>query len=107
MDSPSITMDHLARLVEDHATLSLSGPFSAHIEKATVLLEQRYKDMEQKGINKEQLEKIQDSLDLMKRRLELVTKAEEQGLKEMEGPRGALAGENIILQRSLISSVLL
>ena len=77
------TVDDLVRLVEDYATLSLSGPFSAHMEKAILLLEQRYKDKEQKGMSKEQLEKIQDSLDQMKRKLELVTKAEEQALKEM------------------------
>ena len=75
------TVDDLARLVEDYATLSLSGPFSAHMEKAMLLLEQRYKDMEQKGVSKEQLETIEDSLELMKRKLELVTKAEEQALK--------------------------
>ena len=77
------TVDDLARLVEDYATLSLSGPFSAHMEKTILLLEQRYKDKEQRGTSKEQLEKIQDSLDQMKRKLELVTKAEEQALKEM------------------------
>ena len=82
-DAIDRTVDRLARLVEDYATLSLSGPFSAHMEKAVLLLEQRHKDMEQKGISKEQVEKIQDSLDLMKRKLELVTKVEEQALKEM------------------------
>ena len=82
-DAMDRTVDHLARLVEDYAPLSISGPFSAHMEKATLLLEQRYKDMEQRGVSKERLEKIQDSLELMKRKLELVTKAEEQALKEM------------------------
>ena len=82
-DAMDRTMDHLARLVEDYAPLSLAGPFSAHMEKATLLLEQRYKDMERKGVSKEQLEKIQDSLELMRQKLELVTKAEEQALKEM------------------------
>ena len=55
-DAMSRTMGALARLVEDYAALSLSGPFSA---------------------------KMRDSLDLMKRKLELVTKAEEKALKEM------------------------
>jgi hypothetical protein len=77
------TIDNLSRLVEDYAAYSLSGNFSAHMEKAIRLLEQRYEDMEQKGNSKEQLVKMKESLELMKRKLELVTKAEEKVLKEM------------------------
>ena len=77
------TLDDLARLMEGYAALSLSGPFSAHVEQAIRPLEHRYKDMEQKGVGKEQLEKMQDSLNLTKRKLELVKKAEEKALKEM------------------------
>jgi hypothetical protein len=66
-------VDDLALLVEDYAALSLSGPFSVHLEKAIRLLEQRYNDMERTIISKEQPNKIQDSLELMKRKLELVT----------------------------------
>ena len=80
-DAMGRTMGALARLAEDYAALSLSGPFSVHMEKAIRLLEHRYKDMEQEGVGKEQLEKTQDSLNLMKRKLEVVTKAEEQALK--------------------------
>ena len=82
-DAMGRTMGALARLVEDYAALSLSGPFSTHVEKAIRLLEHRYKGMEQNGVSKEQLDKMRDSLDLMKRKLELVTKAEEEALKEM------------------------
>ena len=82
-DAMDKNVDDLARLVGDYAALSLSGPFSIHVEKAILLLEQRYRDTEQKGNCKEQLEKIQDSLDLMKRKLEIVTNAEEKALKEM------------------------
>ena len=82
-DAMDRTVNDLACLVEDYAALSLSGPFSAHMEKATRLSEHKHKSMEQKGVSKEQLDKIQDSLDLMKRKLELVTKAEEKALKEM------------------------
>ena len=77
------TLDDLARLTEGYAPLSLSGPFSAHVEQASRLLEHRYKDMERKGVSKEQLDKMQYSLDLTKRKLELVKKAEEKALKEM------------------------
>ena len=76
-------VDDLERLAEGYAALSLSGPFSAHVEKAIWLLEHRYKGIEHKGVRKEQLRKMQDSLDLMKRKLELVRKAEEKALKEM------------------------
>ena len=76
------TLDDLARLTEGYAALSLSEPFSAHVEKTTRLLEHRYKNMEWKGVSKEQLDKMQDSLDLTKRKLELVKKAE-KALKEM------------------------
>ena len=82
-DAMDRTLDDLARLTEGYAALSLSGPFSAHVEKAIRLLEHRYEDMERKGVSKEQLVKMQDSLDLTKRKLELVTKAEEKALKEM------------------------
>jgi len=82
-DAMKRTIDELARRVEDYAALSLSGPFSVHMEKATRLLEQRYTDMEQKGSSKEQLEKVKDSLALMKRKLELVVEAEEKAQKEM------------------------
>ena len=82
-DAMDRTLDDLARLTEGYAALSLSGPFSAHVEKAIRLLEHRYEDMERKGVSKEQLDKMQDSLDLTKGKLELVTKAEEKALKEM------------------------
>ena len=45
-------------------------------------MEHSYKDMEHKGVSKEQLEKMQDSPDLMKRKLELMKKVE-KALKEM------------------------
>jgi len=82
-DAMTRTIDELAQRVEDYATLSLSGPFSVHMEKTIRLLEQRHTDMEQKGSSKEQLEKVKDSLELMKRKLELVAKAEERAQKEM------------------------
>ena len=82
-DAMDRTLDDLARLTESYAALSLSGPFSAHVEKALRLLEHRYKDMEEKGVSVEQLEKMQNSVDLTKRKLELVRKAEEKALKEM------------------------
>ena len=82
-DAMDRNLDDLARLAEDYAARSLSGPFSAHVEKAIQLLKHRYSGMEQKGATKEQLDKMQDSISLMERKLELATKAEEKAPKEM------------------------
>jgi len=53
-DAMKRTIDELAQRAEDYAALSLSGPFSVHMEKAIRLLEHRYTNMEQKGRSKEQ-----------------------------------------------------
>ena len=82
-DAMDSNMDDLARLAEDYVGLSLWGHFSAHVEKAIRLLGHRYEDMEQKVVSKEQPDKMQDSINLVKRNLELVTRAEEKALKEM------------------------
>jgi len=47
--------------------------------------EQRYKEMEKKGIIREQLNKVQGSLGLV---LDLVMKARQEA-QEMQGPRSA------------------
>ena len=73
-------MDELARLAEEYASLSLSGSFSAPLEKAIWLLEQRCRGMEEKGVGLEQLMKVRSSLEHMKRRLDLLRKARERGL---------------------------
>ena len=52
------------------------------MEKAIRLLEHRRKDREQEGTGKEQLEKTQDSLNLMKRKL--------GGGAKGKGPRSTL-----------------
>ena len=80
MDS---AMDDLARLVEDYGRLSLAGSFSKHVKKAIRLLEERRADMEKKRVSKAQLNNLQDGLDLMGRKLELLIEAEEKGHKGM------------------------
>ena len=77
------TVDDLAHLTENFAALSLSGPFSAQVEKAIRHLEHRCKEMEREGVTKEQLVKTQEGLDLMKRKLNLLKKAEEKAPKDM------------------------
>ena len=73
-------MDELARLAEEYASLSLSGSFSAPLEKAVWLLEQRCKGMEEKGVGLELLTKVRSSLEHMKGRLDLLRKAKEKDL---------------------------
>ena len=80
-DAMDEAMDELARLAEEYAGLSLSGCFSAPLEKAIRLLEQRCRAMEEKGVSPEQLERMRASLEQMKGRLDLLRKA-----KEKEGP---------------------
>ena len=64
--------NELSRLADDYSRLSLSRSFSAQMEKAVRLLEQSYKGMEEKGVGGEQLEKVRESLDVMKKKMELV-----------------------------------
>jgi hypothetical protein len=65
----------LAQLVDDYAGLSLSGSFSAQVEKAVRLLEQKYAAMQEQGADQDQIRRIEGSLDVMRRKLELLRKA--------------------------------
>ena len=56
-------VDDLAQLGEEYAHLSLSGGFSAPLEKAIWLLEQRCRGMEEKGVSLELLGKVRHSLE--------------------------------------------
>ena len=78
-------MDELAHLAEEHASLSLSGSFSAPLEKAIWLLEQRCKGMEEKGVGLELLTKARSSLEHMKGRLDLLGKATEMQERVQRG----------------------
>jgi len=72
-------MDEVAKLAAEYSRLSLSGSFSAHLEKAILLIEQRCETMAGKGVGVEQLAKMQRSLVHLKGRLdhlkEIETKA--------------------------------
>ena len=72
------SMDELVRLAGVFGRLSLSGSSSRPLEKAIRLVEQRYKKMEEQGVSRDQLEKMQTSLDDMKRRLDVLKKAQEK-----------------------------
>ena len=82
-------MSELAQSAEEYARLALSGSFSAPLEKAIRLLEQRCKGMEEKGVGLELLTKVRTSLEHMKGRLELLRRANE---KMREGVRRFEAG---------------
>ena len=71
----------LARLMEDYTGLSLSGSLFIHVEKAIRL----YRDMEEKGVNKEQ---STESLDLMERKLELLKQAQKEKARKHSGHSG-------------------
>ena len=81
-------IDELARLGEEYASLSLSGSFSAPLEKAIWLLEQRCKAMEERGVGLELLTRVRGSLDAMRLRLDLLRRAREkaqEGVRRVEG----------------------
>jgi len=63
-------MDEVAKLAAEYSRLCLSGSFSAHLEKAIFLIEQRREAMAGKSVGVEQLAKIQRSLVHLKGRLD-------------------------------------
>ena len=71
-------MDDLAQSANEYAHLSLSGSFSAPLEKAISLLERQCNELEEKGVGPEQLEKVRRSLEEMKERFDLLRKAQEK-----------------------------
>ncbi|KAJ6594419.1 hypothetical protein B0H19DRAFT_919891 [Mycena capillaripes] len=72
----------LFQLASDYANLSLSGSFSAQVEKAINLLEQKLESMRQKGEDQESLQKIEASLNTMRKKLDVLKKANAKAKKE-------------------------
>ena len=72
----------LERLVERYADLSLSGNFSAQVDSTVRLLEQNYTVLEKKGVSEDQLNKVERSLDHMKRKLAFLTTSKANMQKE-------------------------
>lgn len=75
----------LARHVERYTLLSLSGNFSAQVHSVVRLLEQNYMTLETKGVDSDQLQKVKESLEHMKRKLELLNDAKEKARKDRVG----------------------
>jgi CCR4-NOT transcriptional regulation complex NOT5 subunit len=70
--------NELAEQVERYDQLSLSGSLSAQVGSAIRLLEQHYRALENKGMDPNQLQKVKESLDLLKRKLDLLNSAKGQ-----------------------------
>ncbi len=75
----------LAQHVERYTRLSLSGNFSAQVSSIVRLLEQNYTTLETKGVGPDQLQKVKESLEHMKRKLELLNSAKENARKDRVG----------------------
>ena len=92
-----VTMDkglaELTQLAEGYAGLSLSGSFSRTQEKAIRLLEDHYKKMEQQGVSRDQLDKVQTSLENMKKRLDVLNNAKARAV--LTKPREALSAVQV------------
>ncbi|KAF8320491.1 hypothetical protein DL93DRAFT_2052832, partial [Clavulina sp. PMI_390] len=84
----------LADLARDYAKLSLSGSFSAQVAKAINLLEMRLETMRNSGIEKEQLDKVNASLEEMKKKLELLKVADKKSPKNLEIVKAGRAAVN-------------
>jgi len=78
-------MGDLVQLVGQYARLSLAGSCSAQVRSAVRLLRQRYMAMDNKATAQDKLEKAKESLGHMKRRLELLSKVEEDAQKGVSG----------------------
>jgi len=78
----SRTTNNLASLVEQYTDLSLTGSFSVQMKGAVKFLEQKYIVMEKTGVR---LEKVKESLDQIKRKLELLDNPKENGQPESVG----------------------
>ena len=68
----------LVQLTERHSRLALSGDFSAQVDKTIKLLEHHYLALKGNGVDQDQLQKVDESLDLMKKKLELLNTAQEK-----------------------------
>lgn len=90
------SMGELARSAAEYAHLSLSGCFSAPLERAISLVEQQCKGMEEKGVDREQLEMVRCSLEEMKERLDLLREAQKRSSKGHIASAGGGSEEQMV-----------
>ena len=72
----------LAQQVERYAYLSLSGSFSSQVGCAVRLLEQNYIGLEKKPVGQDHLQRVKESLDNMRRKLDVLNIANENARRE-------------------------
>ena len=77
--------NELAQQVERYTALSLLGSLSAQVGSAVRFLEQTYNGLKEKGVGEYHLEKVNESLGAMKRKLELLNFLNMPGRKEKGG----------------------
>ena len=75
----------LVQLVAQYAELSLAGSCSAQVRSAIRVLERKYIAMKEKRIGQDELQKVKESLDHMKRKLEFLKNVEEDTQKGVSG----------------------
>ena len=75
----------LARHIERYTLLSLSGNLPAQVDSAIKLLEQNYITLETKGVGPDQLQKVKESLEHMKRKLTLLNNVKENARMDRVG----------------------
>ena len=75
----------LARHVERYTLLALSGNFSAQVASAVRLLNQNYTTLEMKGVDSDQLQRVKESLEHMKRKQRLMNFAKENARRDRVG----------------------
>lgn len=90
-------MDDLVQLVEDYDGKTLSGSFSAHMEKTIHFLEQRCTDQEECA-SQERLENMRCSLEQLRRKLELLRLAKAKGRGGVRKVNWNVLGESTYLQ---------
>ena len=76
---------NLVQLVAQYADLSLAGSRSAQVRSAIRFLEQKYTTMKEGGNGQDELQKVEESLGYMKRKLEVFEKVEEDTQKGVSG----------------------
>lgn len=77
--------NELAQQVERFTVLSLLGSLSAVVHSAVRLLQQLYIQLEKRGVGQSDLGRVEESVNAMKRKLELLNFLDMPGRKEKGG----------------------
>lgn len=83
----------LGDLVERYSNLSLSGSFAGQVEKAVQMLEQNLQTMREGGASQQTIEKVQQSLNSMQAKLEVLKTTKRE--KDNKGTMLTTAAQNL------------